>query len=327
MVVPIESIVVGERRREDFGDIEGLAKSIEQYGLLHPIVIDDDNNLVAGERRLRAHRHLGLLSIEVTNIGMLSEAARREIELEENLRRKDLAAYERDRDLTRLVETAAEVLKEQQSKAVDLRTESVRKSTDGSSAPSDDKTRRGRPREAGSLRRISERIGVPVQTIQDAKKHVETAEAFPFMQEASWKQYHVLQAREQLDRIPEPDRPKVAALIDQPGIPPQAAIPILANLASAPSERREAILRLAESEDARDRGLALTEAAERPPMPDPRITPINNAIREVRQAITPFPDDPLASQLTDIVSRLKAVRTEVMQRSKERASSISREVA
>jgi ParB-like chromosome segregation protein Spo0J len=47
----ISDIKVGQRRREDFGDLQGLADSIAKYGLFHPVIVDGDDNLVAGERR------------------------------------------------------------------------------------------------------------------------------------------------------------------------------------------------------------------------------------------------------------------------------------
>lgn len=91
MKVPISKIIVEDRFREDFGDIEGLAKSIQTHGLLHPIVVvseGDSYRLVAGERRLRAHQLLGLEEIEVRLRENLDELQQREIELEENLHRK-----------------------------------------------------------------------------------------------------------------------------------------------------------------------------------------------------------------------------------------------
>lgn len=54
--VKIADIVVGERLRKDLGDIETLARSVEEVGLLQPIGITPDNHLVFGERRLRAYR-------------------------------------------------------------------------------------------------------------------------------------------------------------------------------------------------------------------------------------------------------------------------------
>jgi hypothetical protein len=58
MEVPVEDITVPPRTRKDMGDLEALADSIEQDGLLHPIVVTPDLQLVVGERRLRAVRYV-----------------------------------------------------------------------------------------------------------------------------------------------------------------------------------------------------------------------------------------------------------------------------
>ena len=50
---------VARRQREDVGDIQELATSIEKYGQLAPILLDNDFNLVAGMRRLLAVGALG----------------------------------------------------------------------------------------------------------------------------------------------------------------------------------------------------------------------------------------------------------------------------
>jgi len=88
--IKIDDINVGERVRADYGDISALATSIQRYGLLHPIVIDEKNNLIAGERRLKAHVKLGKKEIEVKRFSELSDIDKKEIELEENIQRKSL---------------------------------------------------------------------------------------------------------------------------------------------------------------------------------------------------------------------------------------------
>ena len=60
----IDKIIVGDRLRQELGDIDALATSIADVGLIHPIVIDQDNRLLAGYRRLAACRQLGLVEIE-----------------------------------------------------------------------------------------------------------------------------------------------------------------------------------------------------------------------------------------------------------------------
>ncbi len=94
MKVNIKSINWGSRIREDYGDIDLLADSISRLGLLHPIVIDESMTLRAGGRRLTAVISLGLDNIEVTMLGELSKIEQKEIELEENIIRKDLTWQE-----------------------------------------------------------------------------------------------------------------------------------------------------------------------------------------------------------------------------------------
>jgi ParB/RepB/Spo0J family partition protein len=64
----IAAIAVGERHRKDLGDIDGLAASIAELGLLQPVVIRPDGALIAGKRRLEAFKLLGRADIPVTVI-------------------------------------------------------------------------------------------------------------------------------------------------------------------------------------------------------------------------------------------------------------------
>ena len=75
-----------------------LAKSIRDHGLLQPIVVikkDDGYLLVAGERRLRAHKLAGLETIKVVIADVdIDEAKLRELALIENIQRENLNAME-----------------------------------------------------------------------------------------------------------------------------------------------------------------------------------------------------------------------------------------
>lgn len=62
----INNIRVGDQRhRHDLGDLDGLAKSIRAVGLLHPVTVDEQGNLLAGARRLAACQSLGWTDIDV----------------------------------------------------------------------------------------------------------------------------------------------------------------------------------------------------------------------------------------------------------------------
>lgn len=88
-LIPSDSIRIDhERFRSDVGNVQELADSIKSHGLFFPIILDDNMELVAGFRRLSAMRLLGWTEIPYVNQGELTQLQRREIELEENIRRK-----------------------------------------------------------------------------------------------------------------------------------------------------------------------------------------------------------------------------------------------
>lgn len=98
----LSSIEVSGRAREDYGDIEELAENIKQYGLLQPITvvhqgISDDRpqfKLLAGGRRYYASEKAGLSTIPAVIRDATTDADALEIELIENVFRKDLTWQE-----------------------------------------------------------------------------------------------------------------------------------------------------------------------------------------------------------------------------------------
>jgi N6-adenosine-specific RNA methylase IME4/ParB-like chromosome segregation protein Spo0J len=89
---PIASILIGARQRSHFGDIAGLAASIESIGLLHPVVITPDGKLIAGERRIEAYKLLGRDTIPVREVDIDAVVFG---EMAENEVRKDFTMSER----------------------------------------------------------------------------------------------------------------------------------------------------------------------------------------------------------------------------------------
>lgn len=79
-----------ERQRRELPNLETLADSIKRLGLIHPIVVDRDHVLVAGERRLEAVRGLGWSHITCQFADELDTTTARAIELEENIKREAL---------------------------------------------------------------------------------------------------------------------------------------------------------------------------------------------------------------------------------------------
>lgn len=92
--VKLSDISVGERFRTDHGNIEELVESIRERGLIQPICIDQNNNLLAGGRRYAACNLLSLDSIPVLVKDTEGEVDAREIELMENIHRKEMTWQE-----------------------------------------------------------------------------------------------------------------------------------------------------------------------------------------------------------------------------------------
>lgn len=114
-------IVPPDRQRKEFTprDLDSLADSITRLGLLHAIVLENDNaTLRAGERRLRAITQLTAAGgtfthdatlvptghIPYTTVGELSEDELFEVELEENIQRVNITWQERAVALAKLTD-------------------------------------------------------------------------------------------------------------------------------------------------------------------------------------------------------------------------------
>lgn len=94
---PVDQIYFdrAKRQRREINNIDDLATSISGRGLIHPIVIQRNGELVAGERRLTAVRQLGWTHIPVQFVDTLDEKELLLIELEENVKRVDMTWQDR----------------------------------------------------------------------------------------------------------------------------------------------------------------------------------------------------------------------------------------
>lgn len=88
--------VAPDRQRKEFSteDLNSLRESIRRRGIYSPIIIHSDGILIAGERRLRCARELNLPTVPVRIYENLSLEDQEAIQLEENIRRKDLTWQE-----------------------------------------------------------------------------------------------------------------------------------------------------------------------------------------------------------------------------------------
>lgn len=91
----VDSIRIGRRHRKDLGDLASLAASIERDGLLQPITVTPEGNLVCGARRLAAIKQLGWLHVKVwVRSGISGELAHLLAEQDDNVLHKSLTQLE-----------------------------------------------------------------------------------------------------------------------------------------------------------------------------------------------------------------------------------------
>lgn len=106
--IPVEEISPDpDQPRQDLGDLEGLKDSIRRHGILQPLVVSPVDSagyrLITGERRYTAARDLGLETVPAL-VRTVQEHQRLEVQLVENLLRKDLDPLEEARSYRRLMD-------------------------------------------------------------------------------------------------------------------------------------------------------------------------------------------------------------------------------
>ena len=106
----IEEIIVPESQvRQYFNPekLEQLAESIEQHGVLEPLLITPSKELIAGERRLRASKMVGLTQLPVKILDV-SDAEAKALAIVENLQREDLNPVEETEGILELLQLKLE---------------------------------------------------------------------------------------------------------------------------------------------------------------------------------------------------------------------------
>jgi ParB family chromosome partitioning protein len=157
--IRINDVIVGERFRKELGDIEALAQSIKELGLLQPIAVDENGKLVAGHRRLEACRILGWTEIpcHVVNLEEIVKG-----EYSENTQRKDF--------------TPSEIVAIKRALEPELREQAKERMMRGT--PAADSA------EGVTTERIGALVGVSRDTLAKAETIVEAAEKEPEKYEA-----------------------------------------------------------------------------------------------------------------------------------------------
>lgn len=101
--VRLDEIIIEDRFREDLGDIDELIDSIREKGIIQPVTVDSQMRLLAGGRRCHAAKILALPTVPVIIRDFVDEIDSKEIELIENVHRKDFTWQEKAR-LTKAID-------------------------------------------------------------------------------------------------------------------------------------------------------------------------------------------------------------------------------
>lgn len=106
--VPTEQVEPDpEQPRKDVGNIEELKASIKEHGILQPIIVsiigDERYRIITGERRYTAAKALKLETVPVV-IRTVEEHRRLEVQIVENIHRKELSPVEEANAYRRLIE-------------------------------------------------------------------------------------------------------------------------------------------------------------------------------------------------------------------------------
>jgi ParB family chromosome partitioning protein len=179
--ISLDSLIIKNRTRKDFGDIKSLAESISTVGLLQPIVINENNELIDGQRRIKAYIHLGIKEIPCYRVN-LKEIILGEFHAHSN--HKDLTISER----VAISNKVEEVLRNHSRRVgrpntnqniVEISTKGIEPSLDLASADAKDNvvnltTFSGRIKD-----NLSRYLGVSRNTLEKEKQIVEAAERDP----------------------------------------------------------------------------------------------------------------------------------------------------
>jgi len=130
--VPIENLVSRDKQvRQDFNEefLEELTESIKKEGILVPIIvrkIKGKYEIVAGEQRWRAAKKAGLKSVPISLIDA-DEKKVTELALLENVKRKDLAAWEREDAINAMWESGFYETVEDLGRVIDVKPDQVKR--------------------------------------------------------------------------------------------------------------------------------------------------------------------------------------------------------
>ena len=99
-------IIIKRSVRENYGDLQSLVASIRKLGLIYPVIIDKNNILISGNRRIEACLEAEIKTIPAVKLEIeYNSPEALEIQADDNLCRLPLTAEDFD-ELINLKKTA-----------------------------------------------------------------------------------------------------------------------------------------------------------------------------------------------------------------------------
>lgn len=96
----IDNIIINNKYLRTDSNVDKLKKSIETVGAINPLIINENNELIAGGRRYTAMKELGFTEVPIFKVNK-SSLEQELISIDENLVRKDLTKVEFEQCLNR----------------------------------------------------------------------------------------------------------------------------------------------------------------------------------------------------------------------------------
>jgi ParB family chromosome partitioning protein len=169
--LPIADVVIGSRVRREVLHLELLASSLRDIGMLHPVVLNSRNELIAGFRRLKAAEECGWSDVPVRRIDTMDDAlSALKAEYDENICRQQLSPSEVVELGRKIEELEKPKAKERQAKAGP---------TGGKGAKATGSGKLPEPVKGDTRDKVASSLGVSGRTYEKAKQVVEAAKQEP----------------------------------------------------------------------------------------------------------------------------------------------------
>jgi len=219
-IVCIADIKTGTRHRKDMGDLDTLASSLRELGMLQPVGITPDKTLVFGERRMTAAKLLGWTQVPALVFESLTDAvAAIKAERDENRCRKEMTPSEYV-ELGRALEAVE-------------RAEAEKRQKSGAKSDLPDPGPEGSAAKKGDTRdKVGEALGISGKTYERAKIVVDEA---PELVEAMDSGALPVRTAAKVAKLAPKERKKVAKAAD----PKKAAKQALAKEAVAQAHEEQ----------------------------------------------------------------------------------------